>query len=97
MLREARERFPGLTFESSTRHVGFGLVVEEARVRDVARRGRRRARGAEVDEAARAAEDEVRARDRTRCGTSPHAVAAPRTWCCGTSSVGSTCLCHRCR
>jgi outer membrane protein OmpA-like peptidoglycan-associated protein len=34
MLREARERFPGLTFESSTRHVGFGLVIEEARVRD---------------------------------------------------------------
>jgi outer membrane protein OmpA-like peptidoglycan-associated protein len=31
----ARERFPGLTFESSTRHVGFGLVIEEARVRDV--------------------------------------------------------------
>ena len=35
MLREARDRFPGLTFESSTRHVGFGLVIEEARVRDV--------------------------------------------------------------
>jgi outer membrane protein OmpA-like peptidoglycan-associated protein len=35
MLREARERFPGLTFESTTRHVGFGVVVEEARVRDV--------------------------------------------------------------
>ena len=34
MLREARDRFPGLTFESSTRHVGFGLVIEEARVRD---------------------------------------------------------------
>ncbi len=34
MLREARERFPGLTFESSARHVGFGIVIEEARVRD---------------------------------------------------------------
>lgn len=36
MLREARERFPGLTFESSARHVGFGIVIEEARVRDTA-------------------------------------------------------------
>jgi outer membrane protein OmpA-like peptidoglycan-associated protein len=35
MLREVRERFPGLTFESTTRHVGFGVVIEEARVRDV--------------------------------------------------------------
>lgn len=35
MLLEARERFPGLTFESRTRHVGFGLVIDEARVRDV--------------------------------------------------------------
>jgi outer membrane protein OmpA-like peptidoglycan-associated protein len=35
MLMEARERFPGLTFESRTRHVGFGLVIDEARVRDV--------------------------------------------------------------
>jgi outer membrane protein OmpA-like peptidoglycan-associated protein len=35
MLREARERFPGLTFESSARHVGFGIVIEEARVRDL--------------------------------------------------------------
>jgi outer membrane protein OmpA-like peptidoglycan-associated protein len=30
----ARERFPGLTFESRTRHVGFGLVIDEARVQD---------------------------------------------------------------
>ena len=60
MLREARERFPGLTYESSTRHVGFGLVVEGARVRDVA--GEAEAvLAAEVDEAARAAEEEVRA------------------------------------
>lgn len=36
MIREARERFPGLTFESSARHVGFGIVIEEARVRDAA-------------------------------------------------------------
>jgi outer membrane protein OmpA-like peptidoglycan-associated protein len=35
MLVRARERFPGLTFESRTRHVGFGLVIEEARVRDI--------------------------------------------------------------
>jgi outer membrane protein OmpA-like peptidoglycan-associated protein len=36
MLIEARQRFPGLTFESSARHVGFGIVIEEARVRDTA-------------------------------------------------------------
>jgi len=60
MLREARERFPGLTFEPSTRHVGFGLVIEEARVRDVAAEAEA-ALGAEVDDAARAAEEEVRA------------------------------------
>lgn len=35
MIALARARFPGLTFESRTRHVGFGLVIEEARVRDV--------------------------------------------------------------
>jgi outer membrane protein OmpA-like peptidoglycan-associated protein len=34
MLAEARRRFPGLTFESRTRHVGFGLVIDEARVQD---------------------------------------------------------------
>jgi outer membrane protein OmpA-like peptidoglycan-associated protein len=34
MLVRTRERFPGLTFESSTRHVGFGLVIDEARVTD---------------------------------------------------------------
>jgi len=34
MLKEARTRFPDLTFESSARHVGFGIVIEEARVRD---------------------------------------------------------------
>jgi outer membrane protein OmpA-like peptidoglycan-associated protein len=36
MMLEARERFPGLTFESSARHVGFGIVIEEARVQDAA-------------------------------------------------------------
>ena len=36
MLQQAMERFPGLTFESHTRHVGFGLVIDEARVRDEA-------------------------------------------------------------
>ena len=35
MLREARERFPGLVFEATARRVGFGLVIEEGRVRDV--------------------------------------------------------------
>ncbi len=35
MLIAARERFPGLTFESRTRHVGFGLVIDEARVQEV--------------------------------------------------------------
>jgi outer membrane protein OmpA-like peptidoglycan-associated protein len=45
MLRRAHERFPGLTFESRTRHVGFGLVIDEARVRDV------RAEGEETDPA----------------------------------------------
>ncbi len=60
MLREARERFPGLTYESSTRHLGFGLVIEEARVRDVAGEAEA-ALAAEVDEAARATEEEVRA------------------------------------
>jgi outer membrane protein OmpA-like peptidoglycan-associated protein len=34
-LVEAREHFPGLTFESHTRHMGFGLVIDEARVQDV--------------------------------------------------------------
>jgi len=34
MLVRVRERFPGLTFESRTRHVGFGLVIDEARVLD---------------------------------------------------------------
>ena len=34
MLVETRERFPGLTFESRTRHIGFGLVIDEARVQD---------------------------------------------------------------
>jgi outer membrane protein OmpA-like peptidoglycan-associated protein len=35
MLIAVRERFPGLTFESRTRHIGFGLVIDEARVQDV--------------------------------------------------------------
>ncbi len=34
-LVEAREHFPGLTIESHTRHIGFGLVIDEARVQDV--------------------------------------------------------------
>jgi outer membrane protein OmpA-like peptidoglycan-associated protein len=36
MLSDARQRFPGLTFESSARHIGFGIVIEEARVQDTA-------------------------------------------------------------
>jgi outer membrane protein OmpA-like peptidoglycan-associated protein len=35
MLEELRRRFPGITFESRSRHVGFGLVIDEARVQDV--------------------------------------------------------------
>ena len=35
MLTEVRRRFPGISFESRTRHVGFGLVIDEARVQDV--------------------------------------------------------------
>jgi outer membrane protein OmpA-like peptidoglycan-associated protein len=35
MLADVRRRFPGITFESRTRHVGFGLVIDEARVQDV--------------------------------------------------------------
>jgi outer membrane protein OmpA-like peptidoglycan-associated protein len=34
VLVETRRRFPGLTFESRTRHIGFGLVIDEARVQD---------------------------------------------------------------
>ena len=34
-LAELRQRFPGLDFDSRTRHIGFGLVIDEARVRDV--------------------------------------------------------------
>jgi hypothetical protein len=34
MLVRTRNRFPGLVYESRTRHIGFGLVIEEARVRD---------------------------------------------------------------
>jgi outer membrane protein OmpA-like peptidoglycan-associated protein len=33
-IAEARGLFPDLSFESMVRHVGFGLVIEEARVRD---------------------------------------------------------------
>ena len=36
-LDDARALFPGITFESRTRQVGFGLVIEEARARDVHR------------------------------------------------------------
>jgi outer membrane protein OmpA-like peptidoglycan-associated protein len=35
MLVAIRDRFPGITFESRTRHVGFGLVIDEARVQDL--------------------------------------------------------------
>jgi len=34
MLTDVLSRFPGLKFESRTRHVGFGLVIDEARVQD---------------------------------------------------------------
>jgi outer membrane protein OmpA-like peptidoglycan-associated protein len=45
MLGVVRERFPAITFESRTRHVGFGLVIDEARVQEV------RADGDEANEA----------------------------------------------
>ena len=34
-LEEAFERFPGLVFDSHARHIGYGQVIEEARVRDI--------------------------------------------------------------
>ncbi len=34
MLVQTRNRFPGLVYESRTRRIGFGLVIEEARVLD---------------------------------------------------------------
>ena len=34
-LEEAFEQFPGLVFDSHARHVGYGQVIEEARVRDI--------------------------------------------------------------
>ncbi len=34
-LEEAFEHFPGLVFDSHARHIGFGQVIEEARVRDI--------------------------------------------------------------
>ena len=71
MLREARDRFPGLTFESSTRHVGFGLVIEEARVRDV------EAEAAAAAEAADTAGRERRDRGPSRPGARPSAAATP--------------------
>src|SRR4051794_6581937 len=58
MLREMRERFPGLRFEPSTRHVGFGVVIEQARVRDRDALAEA-ALAAEVDDAARAAQEEA--------------------------------------
>jgi outer membrane protein OmpA-like peptidoglycan-associated protein len=51
MLDEIRERFPDLTFESRTRHVGFGLVIDEARVQDL-REDDDVAEGAETEAAA---------------------------------------------
>ena len=35
MLIVVREHFPEITFESRTRHVGFGLVIDEARVQEL--------------------------------------------------------------
>jgi len=58
MLREMRERFPGLRFEPSTRHVEFGVVIEQARVRDRDALAEA-ALAAEVDDAARAAQEEA--------------------------------------
>ena len=61
MLVQTRNRFPGLVYESRTRHIGFGLVIEEARVRDATPDaevdpGEAGRRVAEVDERAEVAE-----------------------------------------
>jgi outer membrane protein OmpA-like peptidoglycan-associated protein len=34
-LEDAFARFPGLVFDSHARHIGYGQVIEEARVRDI--------------------------------------------------------------
>ncbi len=34
-LETAFDRFPGLVFDSHSRHIGYGQVIEEARVRDI--------------------------------------------------------------
>ena len=34
-LEDAFEKFPGLVFDSHARHIGYGQVIEEARVRDI--------------------------------------------------------------
>ena len=62
MLAEARRRFPGITFESRTRHIGFGLVIDEARVQDRAGNDDAEddAAAAERAAAAQATEEEAR-------------------------------------
>ena len=35
LVDEAQLRFPGLVFESHTRHIGSGQVIEEARIRSL--------------------------------------------------------------
>jgi outer membrane protein OmpA-like peptidoglycan-associated protein len=47
-LAGARRHFAGLVFESRTRHVGFGLVIEEARVRDTVAEAAAQARATEA-------------------------------------------------
>jgi outer membrane protein OmpA-like peptidoglycan-associated protein len=57
MLVEVRRRFPGITFESRTRHVGFGIVIDEARVQDLTENDDDTTTGPTADEIAAPAED----------------------------------------
>jgi outer membrane protein OmpA-like peptidoglycan-associated protein len=59
MLDEMRRRFPGITFESRTRHVGFGLVIEETRVQDVQEDDEDHEDGDVTDDASATPDDEV--------------------------------------
>src|SRR5690242_7406299 len=59
MLTAVRDRFPGITFESRTRHVGFGLVIDEARVQDVRPDEDEQATEADADAQAESAAEEV--------------------------------------
>jgi outer membrane protein OmpA-like peptidoglycan-associated protein len=51
-LEEAFEHFPGLVFDSHARHIGYGQVIEEARVRDIGPQPLAAESGANPDHAA---------------------------------------------